>query len=204
MGWDPRGSGCHESTPAEPKSCQMVAPPWAGSPAGRCHLSPQWAHCLPDPKPPAWLLGPGAGGGLPRLQITDPCPLVRGQGGPRIGSCPPLGPGPLAGTAVSRREVVAGCRAGAQGPGAHLHAPSCLQPAAARAPCGTPQHGDRGLPEELPALPHGRGPPRVLPASAWPGPGHRRSLLPPRLPGPAPLSTPSLQVRHPTSPAACG
>lgn len=69
-----------------------------------------------------------------------------------------------------------------------------LQPPATCAPCGTPEHGDGRLPAELPALPHRRGPPHVLPTSPRPGPSHCRCLLPPQLPGPAPLPPPGLQV----------
>lgn len=202
MGQDPRGSGCCESTPAEPESHQMAALPWAGSSAGHCHLSSQWARCLPDPKPPAWLLGR-----FPRAACNRPVPPVRaseGPGRPEERQLPSSGPWASGGDCPWEEGGGGGVQGVAHAPGAHRRRPSHPQPAAACAPRGAPQHGDRGLSEELPALPHGRGPPRVLPASARPGPSHRRGLLPPQLPGPTPLPAPGLQVRRPASPATRG
>ena len=114
-------------------------------------------------------------------------------------------PGPVSGDPLfwRRREQgcvgrLACCPAWRRSPAHHIfHSSTCphLQPPAARAPRGAPQHGHRGLPEELPALPHHRGPPHVLPASPWPGPSRcGRCLLPPQLPGPTPVPPPGLQV----------
>lgn len=68
------------------------------------------------------------------------------------------------------------------------------KPAAAGSPRGASQRRHRGLPAQLPTLPHRRGAPHVLAAPPWPRPRHRRRLLPPWLPDPSPLPAPGLQV----------
>lgn len=204
-----------EPAPAEAEGRQMVAEPWARSrsaPAVRLHAEMMaGSPILPKPCPGSW--DRGASG----LQIADMCLLVRtarGQAGEGPG-CPPLCPGPPASTGISlaragtrpRRLVLPSEMAGRlthfpawSGLPLIAAALSLLQPPAACAPRGAPQHGDRGLPEELPALPHRRGPPHVLPTSPRPGPCHCCRLLPPQLPGSAPLPPPGLQVRCPRPP----
>ena len=133
----------------------------------------------------AWGLDPGGPGAPPGRgwQPRARCRTARATQAPGASStCPPL----VSGFPALRRPSL-------------IHPSPPPQPAAACAPRGAPEHRDRGLPEELPALPHHRGPPHDLPASPGPGPGRRgRRLLSPQLPGPAPLPPPSLQVRRPS------
>lgn len=184
----------------------MVAQPWAHKPH-LCLLSistpGRWLAlpaCL-NPRPGSGFLGPAGdnrrGPGRPEgQQLPSLLPRASCQDQHPVSE---PGPVPRVVLTVSGRQGQAGRFLPGAGP-CSPPPPSpdpCPQPPAASAPRGAPEHGDRGLPEELPALPHHRGPPHVLPASPRPGPGHRRSLLPPQLPGPAPLPPPGLQVRRP-------